>query len=324
MTPRVSVCVPAYQSGEHLQETLDSVWRQDFEDFELVVVDDGSTDATAEILAAQGDGRLRRHRHESNRGQVVTVGETIARARGELIKLLDSDDLLRADCLGVMVAALDAHPEATFAFSRREIMAERPDDPWTQGWIEDLRDLHRNFDRLGEVNDGTDLLRQYLDALFPSNWIAEPAGVIARRADLLAVGGYHRRLRQNNDVDLWLRLMVRGAVVFIDEPLYTYRLAHSGVTGDSAASRSQWLDALWTAEGLMELDGFPDPGALRAARRRLLIRAVRRALRAPLREPRWAATRFADLASYGRYRLASRLGRAEPLHLPIPAEAAIG
>ncbi len=324
MTPRVSVCVPAYQSAAHLQETLDSVWQQDFEDFELVVVDDGSTDATAEILAAQSDRRLRIFRHDSNRGQVVTVSETIARARGGLIKLLDADDLLRADCIGRMAAALDAHPEAAFAFSRREILAENPDDPWIQGWIDDLRDLHRNFDRLGEVNDGADLLRQCLDALFPANWIAEPAGVMARRADLIAVGGYNRRLRQNNDIDLWLRLMTRGDVVFIDEPLYTYRLAYSGVTGSSAASRTQWLDPLWTAEGLLELGNFPEPEALQAARRRLLIRAVRRLARAPLSEPREAPSRLADLASYGRYRIAGMFGRAESLHQPIAAETAIG
>jgi glycosyltransferase involved in cell wall biosynthesis len=323
MTPRVSVCVPAYQSAEHLQETLDSVWGQSFEDFELVVIDDGSADATPEILAAQADPRLRAFRHTTNVGQVVTVGETIARARAPLVKFLDSDDLLHADCLETMVAALDAHPEAAFAFSRREIFSENPDDPRVRHWAAELGDLPGNFDRIEEVNDGAALLRQFLAASLAGNWIAEPAGVMARRADLLAGGGYQRRLRQNNDIDLWARLMARGAVVFVDRPLYTYRLEFSGVTGGTRDNPvPHWLDPLWIAEGLTAQEGFPEPQALAAARRRLLRRAVRRVTQAPLRERSMARSRAADLAAYLRYRAAARLGRAEPLHLPIPVEAA--
>lgn len=319
MTPRVSVCIPAYESAANLQETLDSVFTQEFEDFELVVVDDGSADATPEILAAQTDPRLRAFRHAANVGQVVTVGDTIARARAPLVKFLDSDDLLHRDCLGTMVAALDAHPEATLAFSRREISTEDPTDPRAIHWIDLLGDLTVNFDHLQEVNDGAALLREFLAASLAGNWIAEPAGVMARRADLLAVGGYQRRLRQNNDMDLWARLMARGSVVFIERPLYTYRLGFSGVTGGTAANAvPHWLDPLWIAEGLAGQEGFPEPEALAAARRRLLRRALRRTALAPLREPAVARARIADLAAYGRYRLAARAGRAAPLHLPIP------
>ena len=323
MTPRVSVCVPAYQSAEHLQQTLDSVFAQSFEDFELVVIDDGSADATAEILAAQTDPRLRAFRHTSNVGQVVTVGETIARARAPLVKFLDSDDLLHADCLETMVAALDAHPEAVFAFSRREIFSAHPDDPRVRRWAEELGDLSANFEHLEQVNDGGALLRQFLGASLSGNWIAEPAGVMARRADLLAVGGYQRRLRQNNDMDLWARLLGRGSAVFIERPLYTYRLEFSGVTGGTRDNPvPHWLDPLWIAEGLSAQEGFPEPEALAAARRRLLRRATRRVALAPLREPALARSRAADLAAYLRYRAAAGLGRAAPLHLPIPVELA--
>ncbi|MBA3866598.1 MAG: glycosyltransferase, partial [Solirubrobacterales bacterium] len=274
MTPRVSVCVPAYQSEANLQQTLDSVWGQDFEDLELVIVDDGSSDATSEIIAAQTDPRLRAFRHEPNRGQAATVGEAVARARGDLVKFLDADDILHADCLGTMVRALDEQPDASFAFCRREILAEDPDDPGIRSWIEVLGDLPGNFSRIEPVNDGRALLREYLAARLPGNWIAEPAGVMARRSDLLAVGGYNRRLRQNNDMDLWVRLMTRGSVVFVDRPLYTYRLEYSGVTGGTEArALPHWLDSLWTAEGLFAIESFPEPQALRAARRELLRRA---------------------------------------------------
>lgn len=319
MSPRVSICVPAYQAGTNLAETLASVWRQDFTDFELVLVDDGSTDATPEVVAAQDDPRLRAFRRERNRGQAVTVAETIARARGELVKFLDSDDLLHPDCVGKMVAGLDAHPEAVLAFSRRDVMAEEPDDPASLRWVEEFGTLHHRFEELEAVNDGRDLLRQYLHALLPGNWIAEPAGVMARRADLLAVGGYNRKVRQSNDMDMWARLMVRGSVVFIDEPLFTYRLAFTGVTGGSTSTSAHWLDSLWIAEGLGQMRGFPEPEALAVARRRATVRLLRRLARSPLREPGSSRARAADFVDYAGYRLVERSGRAKPLHEPYPS-----
>jgi glycosyltransferase involved in cell wall biosynthesis len=319
VTPRVSVCVPAYQSQDHLQETLDSVWGQEFEDLELVVVDDGSSDATPEMLAAQQDPRLRTYRHAVNRGQAVTVTEAIGRARGEFVKFLDADDILHPDCVGTMVEALDANPAASFVFSRRRILTEEPEDPEIRKWIEDLGDLPGNFERIAAVNDGAALLRQILVAGLPGNWIAEPAGVMARRGDLLAVGGYNRRLRQNNDIDLWMRLMARGEVVFVDRALYSYRLEYSGVTGASEADDdSRWLDSLWTVESLAAIDRFPARDALSGARRLILARAVRRAIRTLLREPRRGLVLARDLGGYVAYRAAAGAGRAEPLGLPIP------
>jgi glycosyltransferase involved in cell wall biosynthesis len=317
MTPLVSVCVPAYQAAPHLQEVLDAVYAQDFEDFELVVVDDGSIDATPEILAAQTDPRLRFTRRDSNLGQEATVAEAVARARAPLVKFLDADDILHRDCLSTMAAAMEENRGAVLAFSRREIIFEAPEDPASRDWAARHGELHSRFDRLGEVNDGEALLRQYLAALLPGNWLAEPAGVMARRADLLAVGGYNPRVRQNNDMDLWARLMARGEVIFIDRPLFDYRLAFSGVTGASAARERQWLDSLWTTEGLLQVPGFPQAGEVRRARRRLAAKALRRVVKAPLREPGEATTRLADLAAYGRYRLARAARRAPVLYRPV-------
>jgi glycosyltransferase involved in cell wall biosynthesis len=317
MTPRVSICVPAYQSAPHLEEVLAAVYAQDFEDFELVVVDDGSTDGTPEILAAQTDPRLRSFRRDRNLGQEATVAEAVARARAPLVKFLDADDILHRDCVSTMLDTMTRHRDAVLAFSRREIILEQPEDPAVRDWVAGHGELHLRFTELGEVNDGRALLREYLGALLPGNWLAEPAGVMARRADLLAVGGYNQRVRQNNDMDLWARLMARGDVVFIDRPLFDYRLAFSGVTGASAARERQWLDPLWTVEGLAQLPGFPELAEVRRARRRLVAKALRRVTKAPLREPREASARLADLAAYGSYQLARGARRAPALYRPI-------
>lgn len=322
MTPRVSVCVPAYQAAVNLQETLDSVWGQTFEDFELVIVDDGSSDGTAEIITAQGDPRLRAFAHAKNQGQEATVADTVARASAPLVKFLDADDLLHPDCLATMVAAFDANPAAVLAFSRRDILPVDPEDPDLPEWLEAIGDLASGFERIGPVNDGRDLLRQYLRARLPGNWIAEPAGVMARRSDLVAVGGYNRRVRQNNDVDLWLRLMARGEVIYIDRPLFTYRLdPSSGVTGGNEGRVDpypHWLDPLWTAEGLVGIADFPERSLLRRTRRSLVLRACRRLVTTPWRERGASGSRLRDLTAYAAFRLRRRFGRAEPLYSAIP------
>jgi hypothetical protein len=187
--------------------------------------------------------------------------------------------------------------------------------PW---WSSPRRSTHARL--AGSSGSSTRIVRrerEYLWAGLPGNWIAEPAGVMARRADVIAVGGYNLRVRQNNDVDLWLRLMARGDVAFIDRPLYEYRLGFSGVTGGSAARERQWLDPLWTAEGLAQMPSFPEPAELAAARRRLLVKAVRRVAVSPVREPRDAFARLADLASYCAYRLARARGPGTPSAPPI-------
>jgi glycosyltransferase involved in cell wall biosynthesis len=323
LTPRVSVCVPAYQAAANLRETLDSVWSQTFEDFELVIVDDGSRDGTAEIIAAQRDPRLRAFAHATNQGQEATVADAVAHARAPLVKFLDADDLLHPDCLATMVAGFDANPGAVLAFSRRDILPVDPDDPALPEWLADIGDLASGFERIEEVNDGRELLRQYLRGRIPGNWIAEPAGVMARRADLLAVGGYNRRVRQNNDVDLWLRLMGRGEVIYIDRPLFTYRLdPGSGVTGGNegrADPYPHWLDPLWTAEGLVGVADFPERPLLLRTRRSLVLRACRRLATTPRREPGATRPRARDLAAYLGFRLKRALGRAEPLYSPIPS-----
>lgn len=309
--------MPAFQAGSHLQETLSSVWEQDFEDFEVIVVDDGSSDETMDVLVAQDDGRLRVFSHRRNRGQTRTFSDAVGQASGELVKPLDADDLLRRDCLRTMVDAMDAHPNAVFAFSRRNVMAERPEDPFTRRWLAKLGDLQVETGVVPGLNDGSQLLRRYLEAGMPGNWIAEPAGVIVRRADLLLVGGYSRRVRQNFDMDLWLRLLVRGPAVYIDEPLYTYRLALSGVTGSSVAGERHWLDRLWMVECLLQMEMLPERSPVLAARRRILRSAIGRTLRSPLREPAFALARLMDLAAYGGFRLAGLVRHREALAEPI-------
>ena len=110
-SPRVTVAIATFNRAELVRQAITSILAQHFKDFELVVVDDGSTDHTAQVLAGFCDKRLRLIRHEANRGIPATRNHALALARGEYLAYLDSDDWALPNRLGLQVAFLDAHPQ---------------------------------------------------------------------------------------------------------------------------------------------------------------------------------------------------------------------
>jgi len=108
-TPLVTVLVPAYNVGEHVDEAIETILRQDFSDFELLVVDDGSTDDTAQRLAAVDDPRLRVI-HQENTGLVGALNTGLDHARGTYIARMDADDLMPPGRLRAQVTAMNDDP----------------------------------------------------------------------------------------------------------------------------------------------------------------------------------------------------------------------
>ena len=110
-SPRVTVFIPVHNRARYICVAVNSILAQTFEDFELLVVDDGSTDETPEVLAAYDDPRVRVVRNDTNRGIPYTRNRGLELARGEYIALLDSDDHSYPQRLARQVAWLDAHPD---------------------------------------------------------------------------------------------------------------------------------------------------------------------------------------------------------------------
>ena len=122
-SPRVAVVIPCYNHGRYLAETVESVLAQTFEDLEVVVVDDGSTDdsaALAQALCGQHPGRVRLLRQPNAGHPAVARNNGIRATRGEYVLCLDADDKLPPDWLGACVAALDARPDAGVAYTDQE------------------------------------------------------------------------------------------------------------------------------------------------------------------------------------------------------------
>lgn len=216
--PEVSVVLAVRNQARWLPETLASVVAQTFQDWELLVADDGSTDDTAAVVAAVHDPRIR-WLPGAHAERAAARNRALAAAKGRYVAFLDGDDCWLPDKLARQVAALEAAPDAAFCYTiarfvdaaGRLLPHRKPDDP----------PAGRIFPRLVRGN------------------VVILASVVARRDRVDAAGGFDVTLPVFGceDWDLWLRLARRAAVVVVAEELTRYR-RHEGNTGWEQVLRS--------------------------------------------------------------------------------------
>jgi GT2 family glycosyltransferase len=187
--PLVSVILPTFQRRRLVCSAIESVLAQTFQDFELIVVDDGSTDGTAEELAAY-NGRIR-FRRQQNRGVAAARNLGLRLARGEIVAFLDSDDRWLPDHLEVVTTMLERQPGSVLASTCPSYR------------ISDCESVART--RLARV----------LPRSLVGDFVGLPSCVAVRRQCLVAVGGFDERLRVGEDTDLWQRLAFEGPFAFL-------------------------------------------------------------------------------------------------------------
>ncbi len=212
--PAFTVVLAAYNEEDYVADAIGSVLAQTREDFELMVVDDGSADATSEVAGSfESDSRMRLLRHE-NRGLAASLNRGIAEGSAPYVALIDADDLWLPTYLERLGAALDRDPEAGFAYT----------DAW---WYDVAR---RRFWRrtiseyLGAPADPPRDPEGFLRLLIKVNFVFGLTTI--RRSALDAVGGFDESLRACEDYELWIRLLANG-----------YRAAH--VSGRLAVQRDR-------------------------------------------------------------------------------------
>lgn len=209
--PRVSVVIAAYNAADTLHETLASVEAQIFEDIEIVVVDDGSIDATPLILEshARTSPRLSWVPQE-NAGAAAAREHAIALSKGELVAFVDADDLWSPHKLERQVPLFDRQGVGLVYCDVRDLL---PDGDAVGSWFEAKPPAR------GRV----------LRELFSGNFVCT-ASVVVRKSSLLAAGGFDRSQRVNEDYDLWLRLANEVEFDYVDEVLVRKRAVASSLT----------------------------------------------------------------------------------------------
>jgi glycosyltransferase involved in cell wall biosynthesis len=243
--PQVSVVIPARNASATLKMTMESLRAQSFQDFDVVVVDDGSTDGTGELAASYGrylDVQVLCH--ESSQGVARALNAGIAASRAPLIARLDADDLARQDRLAVQTAFMASHPRIDICGSD---MAMFSGGEGTAVQAEMLSHPMAHAD----IQAG----------MVQRNTLAHPS-LLIRRGFFDEVGGYDDRFESAEDYELWTRGILFGKqYANIREPLTYYRL-HAGQVTRSRAQLQREQDLAIKKKYLTGLlDGTPQAHA---------------------------------------------------------------
>jgi glycosyltransferase involved in cell wall biosynthesis len=242
MAPLVSVIIPTYNRAGLVRQAVASVKAQTFRDFEVVVVDDGGTDGTYEVLSADCELRVLRHPHRQGVAAARNLG--VAAARGEWLAFLDSDDLWLPDKLARQISWLEGAPE---------LLICQTDETWVRRGVRVNKPAaHRKV--AGRI---------FLPSL--ARCMISPSAVMLHRRLLQDHGAFDETLPAAEDYDLWLRLTWRYEVGLVDEPLVIKRGGHPDQLS------AQWGIDRFRIRALVKLLAEPDlPAAYARVARQML------------------------------------------------------
>jgi len=228
-SPKVSVLIPVYNGARHLAACLDSVLAQDFSDLEILVSDDGSTDASPEIIQsfAARDSRIRWWINPRNVGLTPNTNVCIRAAQGEYLKFVHQDDLLlSAAAIRKLATALDQHPGASLAGCRQELTGSTK-----QPLI---------FSEHSGSFDGQRMIVASLEQ--NTNLIGQPTLTLFRRRQ--AQRGFDERFTGFMDFEMWCHLLEQGDFVYLSEALACWRVHKHHQTARATVSRESDLEHL--------------------------------------------------------------------------------
>ncbi len=219
----VSVVIPAFNGERFIGPTIESALAQTYSSVEIIVVDDGSTDATQEAVRRFGD-RVR-YLRQSNQGGAAARNQGISAARGDWVAFLDQDDLWLPEKLERQAAVFLAEPSTVVCFTRWSHIDDQG-NPMMHGSTAERDGLLDSVSRQARPLAGGAVLlpeQPFTVALVKRCLVNSCSGVVARKSVLAEVGGFDAGLRGPDDWDLWMRLAVRHPFAYIPEALYQYR-----------------------------------------------------------------------------------------------------
>lgn len=212
--PKVSVLIPNYNYGRFLGEAIESVLNQTYQDFELIIVDNNSTDNTDEVVQKYlTDPRIQYYKNPINIGMVPNFNKSMEYAKGEYIKFLLADDKLHHDLLAKFVSILDEYPNVCLVTSKSESF----------GLESTVRESPFEY-----LQSGEKIIKECIRN-GKGNFIGEPTTVMFRATNL-KLGYFNANYLSLNDLNLWLRHLTIGDCYFIPEVLSYFRVHEQQAT----------------------------------------------------------------------------------------------
>ena len=239
MPPSLSIIIPAYNAGEYLEETIRAVLSEDFQDWELIVIDNASTDHTASILEKIrkefNDPRLRILKNATTLPACENWNLAIRQANGEFIKVICADDLPAEGSFRRQVEGLRQNPNVVLATGSRVIINAKGKRLFTTN-------------RLGKkgVTDGKEAIKRC--ALAATNIIGDPVHVMWRKSAMENVGSFDPSVRYATDLDYWLRLLSVGDLYYDPTPAGYYRIHGSADSSGQWKATTDWVLKIFDAQ----------------------------------------------------------------------------
>jgi len=210
--PKVSVVIPTYNYGKYIEKAIDSVLAQTYKDFEIIVVDDGSTDNTREIIETKYEDKVR-YFYQENKGAPAARNRGIEKSKGEYLVFLDADDYLAPSSLEDRVSILECDGDFAWVYSKWQYVD-------TNGNVQNKAFCKAPFAFRKK-------LRGHVFREMLCGTLINTSAVLIRKSSVIEVGGFDECLTAFQDYDLWLRVSLRHNVEYVDKVL-AYVGLHEG------------------------------------------------------------------------------------------------
>ncbi len=214
---KVSICMPTYNGEKYIKETLDSILNQTFKDYEVIFVDDGSTDNTCNIIDSYKNDSFILIKEKNSGSMVKNWNRCFEHANGEYIIFVFQDDIIDKNCLAKKVKALDENKDAVFCYSASSVVND-----------EGKKIITRRYFNRDTIIEGKELIYKSFNG--SKNIFGEPSNVMFRKSICDKVGLFCDKLNYTPDIEYYLRVAKEGKVVYINEDLTNFRISSNSMT----------------------------------------------------------------------------------------------
>lgn len=217
--PKISVCIPVFNGADFIKEAIDSVLQQDFNDYELLIIDNCSTDNTVEVIKAIDNSKIKLIQNTENIGLIPNWNKALENAKGDYIKILPADDFIYPGCLKIQSEVLDAdiNEEISLVCGRRSIINDKGKVLFVRGFTNEKTTVN-----------GTDAINKNI--LSGGNIIGEGGAIMFRKNIIKKTGVFNSTIFYVLDLDLWYKILLHGNLCALPNTVSAFRISSSSAS----------------------------------------------------------------------------------------------